>query len=94
MRIQVFTHDSKFYAEQVDEDNVLAGVSHDTTVIRLIVGMNTAESIESLTRAVNNRTRERNYFRLYSEMLDGTISDEEFDRQIEDHEDLYVVTDE
>lgn len=43
-----------------------------------------------LIRAVNNRTRERNYFRRYAEMLDGDISADEFDRDIEEHEDEYV----
>ena len=45
-----------------------------------------------LITAVNNRTRERNYFKKYVEMLEGTISDEEFDKAIEDHEDEYVIS--
>lgn len=44
-----------------------------------------------LITAVNNRTRERNYFKKYVEMLEGVISDEEFDKAIEDHEDEYVI---
>ena len=45
-----------------------------------------------LIRAVNNRTRERNYFRLCNQLLEKEISDEEFDKEIEEHEDEYVVT--
>ena len=45
-----------------------------------------------LTRAVNNRTRERNYFKLYCEMLDGNISEEDFDKEIDEHEDKYIVS--
>lgn len=41
--------------------------------------------------AVNNRTRERNYFKKYVELLEGTISDEDFDKAIEDNEDDYVI---
>lgn len=48
--------------------------------------------VKLLTRAVNNRTRERNYFRKYCELLEGQISDEEFDREISEHEDEYVVS--
>ena len=44
-----------------------------------------------MTRAVNNRTRERNYFKLYCEMLDGNITEEEFDKEIEEHEDKYII---
>lgn len=45
-----------------------------------------------LIRAVNNRTRERNYFQLYSMLLDNKISDDEFDKTIENNEDDYVVS--
>ena len=43
---------------------------------------------ELLIRAVNNRTRERNYFRLYTQLLEKEITDEE----IESNEDEYVVS--
>lgn len=46
---------------------------------------------ELLVTAVNNRTRERNYFKKYVELLEGTISDDEFDKAIEDNEDDYVI---
>ncbi len=46
---------------------------------------------ELLMTAVNNRTRERNYFKKYVELLEGTISDEDFDKAIEDNEDDYVI---
>lgn len=45
-----------------------------------------------LIRAVNNRTRERNYFKLYNQLLDKEITDEEFDKEIEENEDDYVVS--
>lgn len=44
------------------------------------------------TTAVNNRTRERNYFKKYIELLEGRISDDEFDKEIENNEDEYVIT--
>ena len=36
------------------------------------------KSLEFMFEAVNNRTRERNYFKKYAELLMGEISDEEF----------------
>lgn len=50
-----------------------------------------SEITEMLIKAVNNRTRERNYFKLYCDLLDGTISDDEFDNQLSLNEDEYIV---
>lgn len=49
------------------------------------------DQTQLLLKAVNNRTRERNYFRLYSQFLDNEITAEEFEKEIDDHEHLYVV---
>ena len=45
---------------------------------------------ELLLRAVNNRTRERNFFRLYADLLENVITEEEYNRQLEEHEDDFV----
>ena len=44
-----------------------------------------------LIKAVNNRTRERNYFKKLVELFQNEITEDEFDREIEEHEDEYVV---
>lgn len=49
------------------------------------------EPIDLLIQAVNNRTRERNYFRLLTKYLEQEICDEEFEKEIEENENLYVV---
>lgn len=49
------------------------------------------KALNLLVRAVNNRTRERNYFKKYCELLDNEISEEEFDNEISNNEDEYVV---
>lgn len=46
---------------------------------------------ELLIRAVNNRTRERNFFRLYADMLEQNITEEEYSRQLEEFQDEYVL---
>lgn len=54
--------------------------------------INTADRLKELmTRAINNRTRERNYFKLYCDMLGGIITEDEFDREIEQNEDKYII---
>lgn len=49
------------------------------------------QTIALLIQAVNNRTRERNYFKLYTALLQGDISEDDFDKEIEEHEEDYVV---
>lgn len=68
---------------------VFAGVA-DNNVIDMVFSLDRMSQL--LIRAVNNRTRERNYFRKYTELLEGDITEEEFDREIEEHEDDYVVS--
>jgi len=50
------------------------------------------EAINLLLKAVDNRTIERDYFRLYCDLLDGTLSEEEFDRQVNEHPNEYIVS--
>lgn len=50
------------------------------------------KNIDLLIRAVNNRTRERNYYKLYSELLEGELSEEEFENELEMNSDKYVIT--
>ena len=45
-----------------------------------------------LCHAIDNRTIERNYFKLLSDFLEGLITEHEFDTEILKHEDLYVVS--
>ena len=85
--------DGKFVAVSNDSDNnvVFAGVSEGNAVINRMIGLDYEEVVELMTKAVNNRTRQRNYFRLYSQMCDGEITEEEFYNTIETNEDDYVV---
>lgn len=45
----------------------------------------------TLIQAINNRTRERNYFRLYSELLEDSISEEQFEKELKDNPDEYII---
>ena len=44
-----------------------------------------------IRKAFNNRTRERNYYRLYTSLLEGDISEDDFNSEIDANEDLYVI---
>lgn len=88
-----FLKDGAFVALQPNgSDNVLfAGVSEGLSVINRIVGIDYMEVQELLTRAVNNRTRQRNFFQLQNSMLSGEITEDEFYKRIEENADDYVV---
>lgn len=76
----------------VQEDNRDRIAIAGTVNKAMFFNISTADRLKELmTRAVNNRTRERNYFKLYCEMLDGNITEEEFDKEIEEHEDKYII---
>ena len=70
---------------------VFSGVSEGMSVINRMIGTDYSVMLDLLTRAVNNRTRQRNYFQLQSSMLEGVISEDEFYKKIEENEDDYVV---
>lgn len=67
------------------------GVSKGIEPVVDIFASKKDEAIRLLLKAVNNRTVQRNYFRLYSELMDNTISEEEFDKELEENESEYVV---
>lgn len=69
---------------QVTSTCVLMSMSNSTHIF-----FDNSQSL--LVRAFNNRTRERNYFKLYCEMLDGDITEAEFDEAIDKNPDDYVV---
>lgn len=62
----------------------------DTESFELTYG-SIMKALDLLSDAVNNRTRERNYFKKYAELLMGDITEDEFAHEIEENESLYVV---
>lgn len=49
------------------------------------------EPVKLLITAVNNRTKERNYFQLLSKYLGNEITEDEFEKEIENNESIYVI---
>lgn len=85
--------DGSFIAvRQGEQENVVfAGISQGSKVINRMIGVDYAEMKELLTRAVNNRTRQRNFFQLQNSLHEGLITEEEFYKTLEENEDKYVV---
>lgn len=57
-----------------------------------LLGRKAENALKLLLTAVNNRTVERDFFRLYCDYLDGSITEEEYNRQLEEHGSDYIVS--
>ena len=69
------------------------GVGPTASVQRIVTRIVHVDRLsELLIRAVNNRTRERNYFKKLVELFQDEITAEEFDKEIEENENEYVIT--
>ncbi len=74
-------------------ETIFSGIAQNNSFKELFcdgLGLN-RKICDLLFRAVNNRTIERNYFRLYSDLLSGTISDQDFQQEITDNEPDYIL---
>lgn len=83
------TNSVKMVAVSDDRLTKFAGVAENGTIS--IVSTESDRLSELLIRAFNNRTREYNYFKRYSELLEGELSEDDFDNEIERNKDDYVV---
>jgi predicted nucleotidyltransferase component of viral defense system len=82
-------HVTNFYQGDGSAIHFAVGASKNDAFYKAISG--NADVIELLIKAVNNRTVERNYFKLYCEMLDSSITEDEFDKIIKANESDYVI---
>lgn len=67
------------------------GMSKDKSFLNNLTGETFGRYIDLLFIALNNRTKELNYSRLYCDLLEGLITEEDFDEEIESNEDRYVM---
>lgn len=72
-------------------ETVFSGIAQNNTFREFFSGGLNQKICDLLFRAINNRTVERNYFRLYSDLLSGVISDQDFQQEITDNESDYIL---
>lgn len=77
--------------DPISDKLLFAGVSEGNSFIDQITGKSFEMIYNLLIKAINNRTVERDYFRLYSEHMSGILSEDEFEKELDDHEDNYVI---
>lgn len=68
-----------------------AGYTRNDTIKGWLNGDIPNRIVDLAVRAINNRTRERNVARLGESFALGEISDEEYDRIIDENEDNYII---
>lgn len=84
------THGLELVIIKSSEETAFAGYGKNGTISKFIDwAFNIRENL--LIEATNNRTRERNYYVLYSRLLEGNITDEEFDKELDEHPDNYQI---
>lgn len=92
----VFTHfnssDTIVKGVNINGQTAFCGLSQNNAIFDRLMGQRSERIYEMLIQAVNNRTVERDYFKLYCDLLDGVINDEEYDKIIESNPDKYVLS--
>lgn len=97
-------HEQTFVYTKGEEAALVSIVGHPKTDVKIFTGVclgdgfvrrMTVESsqviIDTLVQAINNRTKERNYFRLLSKLYSGETTEDEFESTINDNEGEFVV---
>ena len=79
--------------ETVESNNMyyFFGVSSEKSFIKNLTGETFNRYIDLLFTAINNRTKELNYSRLYCDLLEGLITEEDFEQEIDSNENRYVM---
>lgn len=88
---QFCSQDTIVQGVNVNGQTAFCGLSKDNAIFDRLMGNNLDKIYKMLVTAVNNRTIERDYFKLYCDLLEGVISDEEYEKIIENNSEKYVL---
>lgn len=83
--------ETQYVAIRNQEDTFFAGHTTKGVLSSWIMGDIPQRVIELAINAINNRTKERNFYKLGEKLALGEISEEEYDRALDEHEDKYVI---
>lgn len=89
--VEYISHDTQYIAVRNQEDTYFAGHTTKGVLSSWIMGDIPQRVVELAISAINNRTKERNFSRLGEKLASGEISEEEYDRALQEHEDEYVI---
>lgn len=89
--VEYFGRDTQYIAVRNQEDTFFAGHTTKGVLSSWIMGDIPQRTVELAINAINNRTRERNFSRLGEKLASGEISEDEYDRTLQEHEDEYVI---
>ncbi len=83
--------DTQYVAIRNQQETFFAGHTTKGVLSSWIMGEIPQKLIELAVRAINNRTRERNFSRLGEQLASGEITEEDYDCAIDEHEEEYVI---
>lgn len=89
--VQYISHDTQYIALKKENEVYFNGHTSYSVLMDFLSGDTYRRFRELAITAINNRTRERNFARLNEMLSLGEISDETYDKIIDDNEDDYVV---
>ena len=82
-----FSSNHRLVAVSDKNTTVFGGVAKN----ELVFNPQKSKVLDLVLRAFNNRTREKNYLSKCCELLDGFITEEEFEKEITENEYKYVI---
>lgn len=74
-----------------DDEAFFTGKTKSVLMDRFLSGEQFESAYKLLLAAINNRTRERNFFRLSEQLASGEISENIYEAEIKNNEDEYVI---
>ena len=83
--------DTQYVAVRNHEDTYFAGHTTKGVLSSWIMGEVPQRIVDLAINAINNRTKERNFFRLGEKLALGEITEDEYDNTLLEHEDEYVI---
>lgn len=82
---------TQYFAICREGNTVFAGHTTDSALTGWVMGEIPQRLLELAANAINNRTRERNFFRLSEQLSSGEITEDEYDLELDEREDEYVI---
>ena len=83
--------DTQYVAVCKENETYFAGHTTKGILSSWIMGEIPQRFIDLVVNAINNRTRERNFSRLGEQLASGEITEEEYERALDENEDDYVI---
>lgn len=83
--------ETQYVALRGKDDMYFAGKTSNYILQHWIDGSIPKRVMDLVATAINNRTRERNFAQLNEQLSNGEITEQEYDKTLEEHSDEYII---